>query len=95
MKIKLKQYLLYFIPILLIELLFRVFSLDNNHFTLWIHSILYVVFVSFVLWYINGWNSFFTKCITLLYFIFIAMYALFQSGIKDYYGYFFSSRFFK
>lgn len=89
-----KDYLLYFIPLFLIELLFR---WQTNMLALPIYnirSILFVMSLAMFLYCINQWfHRSIAAVITVITFIFVSVYVFFQAAIHAYYGRFFSMRF--
>ena len=94
MKRYLKQLYLYLIPLLLFEFTFRIQEIEAARFSFQMRSFLYALFLSLCLLTINLTKfKKISKTITLMVFIFIAFYFFIQTGIKDYYGTFFSSRF--
>ena len=89
-----RQCLLYFIPLITIELLFRILNQHNDQGILFIRSFLYCLFLANILYFLNKHSKkLVIKIITIFVFIFNSIYAFFQTGIHYYYGHFFSVRF--
>ena len=94
MKKTFSQFLLYFMPLIALEFLFRTQTnlLDEPLYLL--RSFVYCVFLASLILLINNWKQTWpVRILTISIYVFIAGYGLFQTGIAQYYGFFFSSRF--
>lgn len=88
------SFLIYLIPLLLIEILFRVQNSQTYPSIVFVRSLLFVGFLTSILYLINTYlNTILARILTVLLFLFNSIYAFFQTGIHYYYGHFFSMRF--
>lgn len=88
------QFLIFFVPLLLTEISFRLLTEMWTAPFFWIRSIIYITFISGILTLLNtGFRNLFVKIISTVALIGIPVYAFFQQGINYYYGHFFSARF--
>ncbi|HEY4537794.1 MAG TPA: sulfatase-like hydrolase/transferase, partial [Erysipelothrix sp.] len=89
-----KQFLLYFLPVLSIEILFRVINKHDAFPILWARSLIHALFLGYLLFFINKIvNRKIAAVMTTFVFSLLSLYAFFQTGIKYYYGHFFSLSF--
>ena len=89
-----KGYLLFFIPLFIIEILFRYDTQLVNHPFYLMRSILFAIFFAWFLYLVDKkFKSLFSNLVILGIVWFFAGYYFFQANIHHYYGYFFSIRF--
>lgn len=88
------QFLIFFIPLMLTEVFFRLLTGMWTAPFFWVRSLLYVSFISGLMTILNTWyRNLFVKVLSTIVLLGIPLYAFFQQGINHYYGHFFSARF--
>lgn len=87
------HFLIYFIPLILIEVLFRIQAGMYETPIFWIRSLFFTLFLATFLYTLNAWKQNKIVAFITIFIIFgISLYSFLQIGISHYYGYFFSVR---
>lgn len=94
MKKFIQQYLLYFLPLFLMEFTFRFLENNTATYQFQVRSFIYILALSFALFFLNSLKfKKTTRVITIGLFTFYTFYFFIQVGMRAYYGSFFSARF--